>query len=565
MRKQIIFFAIIIAALFGKAAAAPGDLDPTFDGDGKTTTGFGYGFDAAFKVAMQSDGKIVAGGFAMNASAETVLALMRYNADGTPDPTFGNNGRVVTDLQDYYNWNVGLAIQTDGKILIASSVAPPLTQNLIGIERFDTNGNPDPAFGVGGKVFVDFFSYGEVANAIAIQNDGKILVGGFAFDSNGAWDFALVRMDTSGNLDGTFGSGGKMTLDFFGQRDEIRDIAIQADGKIVLAGVAQDSNYKLHFAVARLTTSGVPDPTFGVGGKTIASLGEYSEANAVSIQADGKIVAGGAAGAGSTATADFGLIRFDTSGNPDPTFGIGGQVTTNFFDALDWITDIEIQCDGKIVATGPINPNLIDVERYVDFGVARYDTSGNLDPTFGVGGKVNTDFGYADYAGGLAIQKDGKIVVVGYFWDLVTGGDADFAVARYNGDGGCASNTGFKCPLSHGYWKNNPSLWPVNSLALGGQTYSKSELLALLNASSNTDASLILARQLIAAKINVANGADPAPVSSTISHADSLLATFAGKLPYKVKSSSAVGASMTADTTILTNYNNGLLTPGCIP
>ncbi len=119
------------------------------------------------------------------------------------------------------------------------------------------------------------------------------------------------------------------------------------------------------------------------------------------------------------------------------------------------------------------------------------------------------------------------------------------------------------CPLGQGYWKNHPDAWSVNSLMLGSQTYNMTELLAILNSPAGGDASLILAVQLIAAKLNIANGSDPAPVSSTITHADSLLSGFSGKLPYNVKPGSATGHMMASDANTLKNYNTGLLTPGC--
>jgi hypothetical protein len=121
------------------------------------------------------------------------------------------------------------------------------------------------------------------------------------------------------------------------------------------------------------------------------------------------------------------------------------------------------------------------------------------------------------------------------------------------------------CPLTIGYWKNHPNAWPVHSLVLGSQPYNMTELLAILNTPSRGDASIILAKQLIAAKLNIANGSDPTPISSTITHADSLLSMFSGKLPYHVKPSSAIGQMMVSDANTLDNYNNGLLTPGCSP
>ena len=126
------------------------------------------------------------------------------------------------------------------------------------------------------------------------------------------------------------------------------------------------------------------------------------------------------------------------------------------------------------------------------------------------------------------------------------------------------SVTAAPCPQTQGYWKNNPDAWPVNSLTLGSQTYTKTELLTILRTATRGDASLILAHQLIAAKLNIANGSgEPAPVPSTITHADSVLGGFSGKLPYNIKPSSPNGQAMVTDATTLDNYNNGLLTSGC--
>lgn len=121
------------------------------------------------------------------------------------------------------------------------------------------------------------------------------------------------------------------------------------------------------------------------------------------------------------------------------------------------------------------------------------------------------------------------------------------------------------CPLTQGFWKTHSTAWPVASLSLGNQTYSKEELLAILNTATNGGASLILAGQLIVAKLNIAHGSDPAPISATVAHADSLLSEFSGKLPYRVKTSSPTGQAMVNDAAVLDDYNNGRLTPACNP
>src|SRR5262249_40144833 len=123
----------------------------------------------------------------------------------------------------------------------------------------------------------------------------------------------------------------------------------------------------------------------------------------------------------------------------------------------------------------------------------------------------------------------------------------------------------FACPLGQGFWKNHPDTWPVTSLTLGSQTYTQAELLALFDTPPRGDASLILAHQLIAAKLNIANGSNPAPIRSAIADADKLLSQFSGKLPYNVGTSSDIGQQMVNDANVLDRYNNGDLTPDCRP
>jgi uncharacterized delta-60 repeat protein len=568
---RIIAFAITLGVirLTCTAQAADGDLDLGFGSGGKIVLP-GLAGDAATAAATQSDGKIVVAGVAFGPDFPfpQVLALVRYNTDGNLDTTFGAGGIAVTDIQtniffpDNYS-RFDIAIQNDGKIVVVGAFGSAYTPTDFGVARFDTNGNPDPTFGVGGKVTTDFFGNSDAATSVALQSDGKIVVAGYARDSYA--DFALARYDASGNLDATFGVGGKLTTDFFGFENLASGVAIQSDGKIVVAGsTAPDATYRRDFAVARYDANGNLDPTFGSGGKATVDISESDEASAVAIQpSDGKIIVAGAAIVpnGYGAFFDFALVRFDTSGNPDPAFGVGGKVLTDFYSGIDFAYDVALQKDGKIVAAG-FFADPTDVELKRDFALARYDTGGNLDPTFGIGGKVITDFSATDSAQAIALQPDCKIVAAGYSWQIVTGGDLDFALARYDSSGCLVAGP---CPRSQGDWKNHPSIWPVNSLTLGSQSYTKAELLAILNTSTQTDASLILARQLIAAKLNIASGSDPTPVAGTVAHADSLLGGFGGKLPYKVKSSASAGQAMVADASVLNNYNNALLTPGCNP
>lgn len=558
-----------------KVLAAPGDLDPSFGGTGMVTTSIlPPAFEGASSLAIQNDGKIVAAGFSNDADFNPILAVARYDTSGSLDPAFGSGGKVAVSgvylhSLDFnsYSANVDVALQQDGKIVVVCALSTSLSRTDFGIVRLDTSGDPDPTFGVGGIVLTDFFGNDDGANSVAIQQDGKIVVAGIATNAVGVGDFALARYDSNGSLDPGFGSGGKVTTDFAGFYDVANGVAIANDGKIVAVGAAAfDLTYKRDFAVARYNTDGSLDSSFDGDGKATFHLSqEYAIASSVVIQpSDGKIVvAGGAVIPNNLGYfSDFALVRYDEFGIPDPTFGNAGIVLSDF-GGSEYANDVVLQDDGKIVAAG-YRQDPADIELAHDFCLARYDTNGNLDPTFGSNGRVITDFGNSlDQGEGVVLTSDCKIVLAGFAWPVETG-DSQFALARYSNDG-CSVDAPTRCPWSQGHWKNNPSLWPVDSLTLGGTSYTKAELLSMLNSAATGDASMILAQQLIAAKLNVEAGSDPGPVSSTVDHADSLLSGFAGKLPYKVKSSSPTGKLMVADGELLRSYNNGQLTPSCEP
>ena len=276
-------------------------------------------------------------------------------------------------------------------------------------------GDLDSTFGTGGKVTTDLGCCGGGANAIAIQTDGKLIAAG----ASGAGAFALSRYNRDGTLDPTFGTGGIVTT-VNGIFDVFRAVTLQADGKIVAAGSScSPIGGCFQLAVARYNSDGSLDTSFGLGGSVITTYTSPIQAFAVAIQSDGKIVAAG--GTLSPLASDFILARYNSDGSLDASFGTGGFVTTDFFGGNDRATGLALQKDGKIVAVGVGGPSF-------DFALARYNADGTLDTTFGSGGLVTTDFGSFQSANGVAIQSDGKIVAAGV-------GGNQFAVARYNPDG----------------------------------------------------------------------------------------------------------------------------------
>ncbi len=416
--------AVLVTALAGlqtlaaaPAHAAPGDLDPTFDADGLVITDFATMDDSAAAVAIQSDGKIITVGRA-DESGNRNFALARYNTNGSLDITFDTDGKVTTDFAGGEDSAAAVAIQADGKIVVAGFATETGNRNFA-LARYNTNGSLDNTFDTDGKVTTDF-SGDDSAAGVAIQADGKIVAVGV---TGVVTDFALARYNTNGSLDNTFDTDGKVTTDFDGDADGAAAVKIQADGKIVAAGQATDVLGNRNFGLARYNTNGSLDNTFDTDGKVTTDFaGSLDQAFALAIQADGKIVAAGLALPGP----DFALARYNTNGSLDTGFDTDGKVTTDFAGESDVAFGVAIQANGKIVAAG-----LASVAGDSNFGLARYNTNGSLDNTFSVDGKVTTDFGSGiNQAFGVAIQPDGKIVAAGE----TSTGDLDFAVARYDGD-----------------------------------------------------------------------------------------------------------------------------------
>jgi uncharacterized delta-60 repeat protein len=268
----------------------------------------------------------------------------------------------------------------------------------------------------------------DVANAIAVQPDGKIVLAGFDTGHdpflNIFEDFAVARYNSDGSPDANFGSSGKLTVNF-AQFDQASGVAIRPDGKLIVSGFAFPD---LGLAVCSFNPDGTPDSDFGSTGSTTSTL--LNGATSLQLRADGKILVGGVAFGPPGAGNDFGVVRLNSNGAVDTAFGSGGLASADFgFDDQIWAT--MLQPDGKLVAVGRITLNLSAPD--LDFALARFNTNGSLYATFGSGGKLSTDFfGGFDWAMAVALQSDGKIVVAG-FATTPNSQNSDFGVARYNG------------------------------------------------------------------------------------------------------------------------------------
>ena len=403
---------VLPMALAVPAGAAGGDLDPTFGNGGLVTTNFTNREDIALPVALQADGKIVAAG----TSAFEEFALARYNHDGSLDTSFGDGGKVTTDLGPDEDLVNGMVIQPDGSIVVAGTSGFAE----FALARYLTDGTLDASFGDGGTVTTDLTPRGDIAWGLVIQADGKILAAGEAGCCGSRTRFALARYDTDGSLDTSFGDGGTVTTDFSPYPDEGLAVALQADGKVVMVGGAGFGGPNERFALARYDTDGSLDPSFGGDGKLTTDFSPYADVPfAVAIRADGHIVVVGGARLGRP-NPRWALARYETDGSPDETFDGDGKLTTDFTRGDDDAYSLAFQADGKIVVAGQAG------SRNTKFALARYETDGSLDPTFGGDGKLTTDLtrGY-DSVYQVVIQADGRIVAGG------TAGFSRFALARY--------------------------------------------------------------------------------------------------------------------------------------
>ena len=256
------------------------------------------------------------------------------------------------------------------------------------------DGNLDLTFGVGGRVTMEVSDSPELAfaHASAIQPDGKIIAAGTVVAEGPDSNFRLVRYNQDGSLDTTFGMQGNVTTNFSERADIATALAIQSDGKIIAAGQAGLGPQGYSFALVRYNRDGSLDTGFGIGGKVITDLsGPTETALALAIQSDGRIIAAGVAYAGALSTSgDFALVRYQPDGSLDRTFGIDGKVITDWSGVLEMARALAILSDGRIVAAGTAYRS--DVRRPPWYGVlARYNTDGSVDTTFGVRGKVTTD------------------------------------------------------------------------------------------------------------------------------------------------------------------------------
>lgn len=379
-----------------------GALDVTFNKNGKVITAVGS-IAVANALAIQKDGKIVVAGFTQNATYDCLI--MRYNANGKTDNTFGTKGKATIDLGNFEKAEA-VTIQKDGKILIAGYAGTNDGGDFL-LARFKTNGLPDSSFGINGIVVTDIRSHADKATAITVQSTGKIVVTGYTH-SETSEDIGLVRYNMNGSIDSSFGTNGK-TISSFGTLTTPAAITVQKDNKILVSGYIGINAGD--FLTIRYKADGSTDSTFGNNGSVTTDFGVFASAKSVIVLQNQKIIVGGDA-----------IVQYNKNGTVDSSFGSNGII----LNALGG--SVAVTPSGKIVLAGSYNNGTNN-----DVAVAMYTSNGGIEESFGTSGVATTDFDLNnDYASAVQVQKDEKIVVAGYTVNNMN--KTKLIIARYNGD-----------------------------------------------------------------------------------------------------------------------------------
>ena len=448
-------------------------LDTTFGSGGRVFTPFeGQNVDERSQMALQADGKIVVSGSVRTGFTTRRICLLRYNSNGTLDTSFGNGGKIITDLPRTEDYSSAIAVQPDGKIVVAgytADVGSKLTVYDLAVLRYNTNGSPDTGFGIGGVKIMDFQNF-EFFNDMVIQPDGKIVAAGRI-----GTDAGVVRLNIDGSLDNSFHQDGVAATPFpeF-QSYVVNNVALTPDGKIVISGT---ESFKTWFMV-RHNADGSLDTSFDGDGKVTTAIAPTGARDSdLILQSDGKaIIAGHTQPAINANKSNITLARYNPNGSLDTSFDGDGIVIKHPGDPNlnDEGADIALQGDGKIVVLGNLNKVPFSGTPHALWAILRFNTDGSLDTSFdGDGVATAAASGTEDIASALFIQPDGKFLVSGK-----TGNPSVFAVLRFNAptnspfdfDRDGKTDIGIYRPSNGSWWINSSSTNLTLAVAFGEST-----------------------------------------------------------------------------------------------
>ena len=431
LQVRIISIVIFLNAIPILALPQAGALDSSFGVGGKIITPFDGARAYCSSISLLDDGKIMIAGIAQrNDSRLRDMILAKYETNGRLDTSFGLKGKVITSFKESSTADA-MIVQKDRKILVAGKYS----WYGAALVRFNQNGSLDTSFGDSGLVITQAEGYyGDHFNSLARQSDGKILAAGFVQQSgDDSSHTLLVRYLPDGSPDSSFGNNGIL----IGSSGKANAMVIQKDDKILLAGQESkgSADNRFRFLVKRYNSDGSRDKDFGNNGKASIQITSYSEAHAIALQDDGKILL---AGQGNSAVhfpgSDFALVRLLSNGNLDKTFGNEGKVTTTFEGSGKAFT-IKLQDNGKVVVAGYAGTKSAGSH----FALARYNSYGELDTSFGTTGMIVSTTKHYSLGSSLAIQNDGRILLGGQT-DTSGSNNTSVTLLRFIGDEALGQN-----------------------------------------------------------------------------------------------------------------------------
>ncbi|MEM7247992.1 MAG: hypothetical protein AAF533_21850 [Acidobacteriota bacterium] len=419
---------VLVLTLMSVSAASvsaqDGVLNLTFGDGGIARTGIFGDIRSDVDVVVQADSKLVLA--SKQGSSPDSHYLARFDTCGRLDPSFGTGGIVQTGFMGEPRSGVSVAVQEDGKLILASMQSSSGHHYLA---RFDTDGLLDLGFGTGGITLTGFECSRSAGVGVVVQADGKLVLAGHQLSSRNHY---LARFDTDGTLDPGFGAGGIALTGFDGGSDGL-DLALQADGSLVLAGLQSSSQN--HF-LARFDMDGILDPGFGTDGIALTGFEGNDADVSVAVQADGKLVLA----SHQRSSFNHFLARFDTGGSLDPTFGTSGIAVTGFDGDGDGV-GVAVQAGGEIVLAG------LQDRSPRNHYLARFDTAGSRDPGFGTDGIALSGLEGSNGAGvGVAVEVGGELVLA----SLQSGPPSNHYLAWFGPIGDldldCIADQGDNCP-----------------------------------------------------------------------------------------------------------------------
>lgn len=414
-------FTLLSSVLFTLGFSQDGVLDTTYG-----NSGFFVYNSGAYGQCLEIDTnqKMVVGTYNMSQT----FKFYRFTSSNQLDTTFGSGGSTTVNLGGVDAVLYDMKIQPNGKIVAVGywENAGSANRKDFIIIRLNADGTLDTSFNGTGKQTVAFGTNEDVANAVAIQNDGKILVAGHSFTGSYK-DVAVARLNTDGTLDTTFGTGGKVTTDLAGNDDSATCIAINTDGKFAVGsftyGAGSASMYS-DFGIVKYNANGSLDTSFSSDGKHVVVIAaSYNDKPcSIAFQSNGKILVGGEVFFSLSSRNDYGIIRLNANGTLDTTFSSDGIFSTSLGVSDDTPSEMKLLADGKILMTGVVTSG-----SYYDIGIIRVTANGNLDTTFGTNGKTQQGYGNLSGISDMEIMNDGKIMLSGY------AGSTNIFLSRFNG------------------------------------------------------------------------------------------------------------------------------------